>query len=650
MTNLPITHMTLYKHGVGFFERRAELSGEEVELSFRVTEMNDILKSLTVVDWGGAKVLGVDYATPQSREERLAGCSIRLNDRRSLRDLLIGLRGRRIQLITENAGNHTGKLLGLDEPAEKQPLTTALVSLLLDNKDVVHALSLEDITAVEILDERGASDLRFFLETALTQEEYRSVTIRLDPGDHDLSVSYIAPAPTWRISYRLLLEAGKMPTSTPTENTKALLLGWGIFDNRLEEDLKGLSLSLVAGMPISFVYDLYTPFTPERPIIKEEARVAAGLVEFEERMAFAEAEPGAVRAAGAFMGAVAKSAPRMRKALSIQDMAGAQSVETSGEALGELFQYVIQTPVTVRRGHSAMVPVVSTQLECKNDLIYNNRKIAGHPVATLRMQNKSGLTLERGPVTVLDRGEYVGEAVLPFTAAQGQIVVPYAVELGIKVSEVSDSRRELYHIGIKGKYLLVEEWDIRLRTYRASNKTGDPHQILIEHPRRALYKSFDTPSPAEETDDYVRYKLLIPAWGDSKLKIQEQRLVSRREDFKKQSFKGLQRYLTNDLIDQRTFNLISDLLKLYDTLEDYEDQLKKIKEKRESIYKAQKQIQGNMAALTQQGKERMLRARYVDKLEKTEKQLSDIQQQEQKLQKSIGQTKDDIQQQLNNMK
>ena len=30
MTFLPITHMTLYKHGVGFFERRAKLSGEAV--------------------------------------------------------------------------------------------------------------------------------------------------------------------------------------------------------------------------------------------------------------------------------------------------------------------------------------------------------------------------------------------------------------------------------------------------------------------------------------------------------------------------------------------------------------------------------------------------------------------------------------------
>ena len=60
--NLPITCMTLYKHGVGYFERRAELSGEKIGLSFRVAEMNDVLKSLTAIDWGGGQVLGIDDA------------------------------------------------------------------------------------------------------------------------------------------------------------------------------------------------------------------------------------------------------------------------------------------------------------------------------------------------------------------------------------------------------------------------------------------------------------------------------------------------------------------------------------------------------------------------------------------------------------
>ena len=127
MAHLPITRMTLYKHGVGFFERRAEVSTDQVELSFRVEEMNDILKSLTVLDWRGGQVLGIDYATPQSRDERLAGCSIQLADDRSLQDLLISLRGRRVSLYLDQEETITGTLVGLDEVPERQPLSATLV-------------------------------------------------------------------------------------------------------------------------------------------------------------------------------------------------------------------------------------------------------------------------------------------------------------------------------------------------------------------------------------------------------------------------------------------------------------------------------------------------------------------------------------------
>ena len=67
MANLPITHMTLYKHGVGYFERKDKVEGEQVEFSFRSDEMNDILKSLTIIDSGEGRVLGLDYATPRER-------------------------------------------------------------------------------------------------------------------------------------------------------------------------------------------------------------------------------------------------------------------------------------------------------------------------------------------------------------------------------------------------------------------------------------------------------------------------------------------------------------------------------------------------------------------------------------------------------
>ena len=79
-----------------------------------------------------------------------------------------------------------------------------------------------------------------------------------------------------------------------------------------------------------------------------------------------------------------------------------------------------------------MVPIVLADLGYRKDLLYNGAKLPAHPVATLRLKNETGLTLERGPVTVLEKGEYVGEAILPFTVTGSEMAVAYAVELGVR--------------------------------------------------------------------------------------------------------------------------------------------------------------------------------------------------------------------------
>lgn len=637
MTNMPITRMTLYKHGVGFFERRATVSGEEVELSFRVEEMNDILKSLTVIDWSGGQVQGIDYATPQSDDERLAGCSIRLGDGRSLRDLLVRLRGRRVRLILDQGEEPSGTLLGLDELPDRQQVSSSLVSVLVDESNQVKTFTLERVEGLDILDDRGAGDLRFFLQTALTQEDYRQLTVRLTPGEHDLSAAYIAPAPTWRVSYRLV-------TDENDEGSRALLQGWGVFDNRLDEDLEGISLSLVAGMPISFVYDLYKPFTPERPVVEEEARVAAAPVEFAEadRMVGAAAvmEPHVEMA---FRPAAARA---KRRSISREALQEAAPVATEGEELGELFQYIIGTPVTVRRGHSAMVPIVSSELSYRKELLYNGSKLPAHPVATLFLKNDTGLTLERGPVTVIDRGAYVGEAVLPLTATGGEVVVPYAVELGIKVREESGAARHIRGLNVKQAYVHFEEWDTRWRDYQLRNSTEHAMTVLVEHPRTAHYDLFETAQPKEHTDEHLRFDVEVPAHAEARLRVKERRLLSRREALQKQSYEGLQRYLQQGLLDRDVYGKVAELMGLWEKIADDEKRLQETDQGRQKVYKAQQQIQGNMGALSATGREGALRTRYVEQLEATEDQLRSFDQEETDLRAAIERSKEEVKERI----
>jgi hypothetical protein len=653
--------MTLYKHGVGFFERRAAVSGEAVSLTFRVDEMNDILKSLTAIDWGPGQVLGVAYATPQSSEEQLAGCSIHLGDVRSLQDLLVSLRGRRIRLMLDQVEALTGILVGLDEAPDEEPMATALVSVLLDDSSWVQAVTLGRVQGLEILDERGISDLRFFLQTSLAQENYRQVSVRLTPGEHDLSISYVAPAPTWRVSYRLVLAEATEGPASPAEDASqsnleqgALLQGWGIFDNRLEEDLEGISLALVAGMPISFIYELYTPFTPVRPEIREEARVAAGPVEFGamvmekgamEGYALGEAAPELARGAPR-MAAAAMAPPRGIRANALEAAAPAQA---TGAELGELFQYTIATPVTVGRGQSAMVPIISERVACRKDLLYNAAKMPIHPVATLRMQNETGLTLERGPATVLEPGQaggggaqYAGEAVLPFTAPGGEVVVPYAVELGVRLREEAGTRREMHGLRIEGHFLSFEEWDIRWRSYQANNSTARDLAVLVEHPRTAHYELFETPEPREQTADHLRFEVEVPRHGETTLRVQERRLVVRREEIKRQSASTLQGYLKRGWLSQEAHGQLQELLALWEQIAAHERRLVEIEKERQAVYQAQEQVRNNMQALSTSGKEGALRASYVDKLQASEKELEGLADEETGLKSEIERLNEEV--------
>ncbi len=148
MANLPITHMTLYKHGVGYFERKAQIEGELIEFSFRSNEMNDILKSLTVVDSGEGQVLGIDYATPRERTELLQGCSISLNNGNSLRDLLSNLRGCRVKLQLSQEEYVSGTLIGLDIPTERHLVSDTLVSIIEDDTQQVQVLTFGSIQGI----------------------------------------------------------------------------------------------------------------------------------------------------------------------------------------------------------------------------------------------------------------------------------------------------------------------------------------------------------------------------------------------------------------------------------------------------------------------------------------------------------------------
>ncbi len=637
MSDLPVTEMILYKHGVGFFKREGKVKSDEVRLTFRHDEINDVLKSLVVFDQGEGDVLGIHYQTPLDVAALRADTSIKLSDEASLRDLLRDLRGRNVELSFAEQ-TIRGRLIGVDL-VENEPVENTLLSIQSD-EDEVSVFRLRALRSIGLLDSAAQQDLRFFLDSSVSEELRRTVTVRLSPGGkHRLVAYYVAPCPSWRVSYRFVGESGE-----EGQTGSALLQGWGLFDNRLDEDLENVRVTLVAGQPISFVYDLYSSRIPERPVIEDEARVAPGPVEFRGTLrerprrarALADVAAREELAAGAYLlSEMDVPSPLTRDAVE----SGAPPAAEGREAT-EFFQYVVSTPVSVRRGESALVPIIGANVAYSRELLYNGAKLPHHPAVALRFDNTTGLTLERGPVTILEDGEYKGEALIPFTKADNEVYLAYAVELGIRVTENTAYHTRTAGLNIREGYLLINGYRVVSTTYRLENTTARDQTVTIEAPVRSEFELFDTPDPSVETATERRWRVTVPAHDSVEFVRRERRLMTRREQVRDLDYRRLQRFLQDRWLDQETFDSLSRLLDNLAFIDRARAEQEELRVERSQIYERQAQLRENLAALKPAGEEGVLRARILHQFEGSEDRLEEIEARVAELARQIAQAEE----------
>ena len=112
--NLPIKRVVLYKNGVGYFEHLGKVhDNQQVAISFTSGQLNDVLKSLTVLDLNGGRITGVAYGSSAPTDRQLDDLHIPTDDKTSLADFLGALRGARLE-VRNGTTVITGRLLSVE--------------------------------------------------------------------------------------------------------------------------------------------------------------------------------------------------------------------------------------------------------------------------------------------------------------------------------------------------------------------------------------------------------------------------------------------------------------------------------------------------------------------------------------------------------
>jgi chaperonin cofactor prefoldin len=82
--NLPIKRVVLYKNGVGYFEHVGRVRDkQDVTIPFTSGQLNDVLKSLTVLDLDGGRITGVAYGSSAPVERQLGDLHLPAGDQKS---------------------------------------------------------------------------------------------------------------------------------------------------------------------------------------------------------------------------------------------------------------------------------------------------------------------------------------------------------------------------------------------------------------------------------------------------------------------------------------------------------------------------------------------------------------------------------------
>jgi len=404
-------------------------------------------------------------------------------------------------------------------------------------------------------------------------------------------------------------------------------------------------LSLISGRPISFRMDLYKPLYVPRPMEELELYASLRPPTFEGGVAGAgeAGRPAAMVPAPAPAGprteASVKRLARARSSLA-QDKAGnvasgetempeelelagagVASIATAKEA-GELFAYHIDTPVSIPRQHSAMLPIVNEAIEAEKVSIYNRGTHEKYPLNGLELKNTTKLHLMQGPVTVFDDNVYAGDAKLPDVKPGEKRLIAYALDLStevlVKQKPVPDA---LVSLRIAKGVLVHRHKLVDERTYEFKNKAGKDRTVVLEQPYSSDWTLVEPKEAYERTQNLLRFKVKAAADKVTAQVVRLERVMDQMLALTDTGLDQIQYYLKTDVIKPKLKEALEKVVALRVELDQIAQQRQRAEQERGEVEKDRVQLREDVKALDRSTD---LYAKQLKRLEEVQTRLDDL--------------------------
>jgi len=631
---LPLSKIVLYSSGVGYFQHDGTVNNRtQLDLRFNVSQINDILKSLVVQDFGGDKVSTVTYGSRDPVTKTLGSFGINLNGNPTLGQILTQVRGEPVEVTAPNS--IVGTLLGVEKKTESfgegsqhRVIEQEYVTLL--TEDGFRSLSLANVQRIKLTNPSLNAELHQALAALATNHDAQKKTVSITfdgTGSRQTRVAYLTETPVWKTTYRLVLDEDKAP----------YLQGWAIVENQTSQDWRNVKLSLVSGRPISFTMDLYQPLYNPRPLVQPE--LYANLKPQTYGDAMDELKPMASAPPARsdmkkerLLGKVAQgatsnrtNAPAASAVAAEMEMGSLEEGVTPmamAEDKGELFEYRIDQPVTLAKHQSALLPIIGQTLQGQKVSLYNQSVNAKHPLNGYRLKNTSALHLMQGPITLFDSGTYAGDARIEDLPPGQDRLISYALDLKTEVEpKLEGGTQKLATVSLKKGTMLISRRLVEDRTYLVKNRDAKAKTVLIEQPYRADWKLAEPKEPTERTRDLYRFSVAVDPGKSATLRVKETLPIQESILLMDGGVDQIVHYQQAKEVSPKVKEALQRVVQLRSKLDDARAQRTRLDQRTTEITAEHARIRENMQRLQQNSD---LYNRYVKKLDQQETELEKL--------------------------
>lgn len=668
---IPIKRVVLYQNGVGYFEREGSVEGNVLTLQIRPSQINDLLKSLTVVDMANGRAVSVSLPLEKSGDRVLTELPEQVRNANGLLQILSVFRGARVELETKT-GSVRGRIIGvesLDRRVDGEVVQDWRATVRTDNGEI-EVVSVEQITRVVILDRTLAVGLEQSLDVSLNEGDWKPTTLAIrlagDP-DHRLRASYIVEMPRWKPAYRIVL-SDKSP----------LLQGWAVVDNVSGEQWKDVQLSLVAGAPLSFIYDLHSsqyidrvdlsprgrqvaaaPPVEEGGTIESEAPMSeaapaaqaldplSGDLDFADDAAAGMGPGGAASGAGSFGGggrnkkASAPSKPRVSISrpmpaeppppAAMDRMLEAQAQpNVSGAELGSLFRYDLRDPVTVPDRSSTLVAIVNQRVSAEEVVLfrpdYDGGPLATTPYRAVKFTNNTAFTLEKGPVTLYAGGTFMGEGFIERVEPNSTHFISYALDGKLSLNSDYSTKEEGAHlVSILNGQIVSEVLVQETTTYKIKNLNKDAVTAYVKGERRSDWTLANRPEGTVETPNALLVPVKVPAGKSAELPVTWTKTLVREVGIDT-SLGGdvLVLYLKGGKVPKEIAKALQEVLDVKSQLQQNRQESARLRALHTDLSQDQERVRENLDTLRKTKGNQALQAQLAQKLAKQEEELGKL--------------------------